>query len=133
MIRAVADTHTVLWYLFADPHISPIARTTGMTAAGDGDQIALSVISLAEMIYLIDKGRIDSTALDRVLAALDRPNPVFVEIPVDRAVARAMRYVNRAQVPDLPDRVIVATAVQLGVPLISRDSKIRASGVTTIW
>lgn len=44
-----------------------------------------------------------------------------------------MRSVDRRQVPDLPDRVIAATALHLSVPLISRDGKIRASGVATIW
>jgi len=44
-----------------------------------------------------------------------------------------MRRVDRAQVPDLPDRSIAATAVHFGVPLISRDRKIRSSSVPTIW
>jgi len=53
--------------------------------------------------------------------------------PLDRAVADAVRFVKRSEVPDLPDRVIAATALALGVPLVSRDGKIRASQVTTIW
>jgi predicted nucleic acid-binding protein len=40
--------------------------------------------------------------------------------------------VNAAQIPDMPDRIIAATAVHLNVPLISRDGKIRVSGVNTI-
>jgi len=44
-----------------------------------------------------------------------------------------MSSVNVQQVPDMPDRIIATTAVVYGVPLISRDAKIRASTVTTIW
>jgi PIN domain nuclease of toxin-antitoxin system len=44
-----------------------------------------------------------------------------------------MRTVSRSEVPDLPDRIIAATAVHLGVPAISRDGKIRTSSVDTIW
>ena len=33
----------------------------------------------------------------------------------------------------MPDRIIAATALHLGVPVISRDGKIRASTVATIW
>jgi len=51
----------------------------------------------------------------------------------DRSIAQTIRLVDRAQVPDLPDRIIAATAVHLGVPLISRDGKIRSSSVATIW
>jgi predicted nucleic acid-binding protein len=44
-----------------------------------------------------------------------------------------MWRVSRADVPDMPDRVVAATALYLGVPVISRDGKIRASNVQTIW
>jgi PIN domain nuclease of toxin-antitoxin system len=33
----------------------------------------------------------------------------------------------------LPDRIIVATALHLGVPLISRDRQIQLAEVETIW
>jgi predicted nucleic acid-binding protein len=102
-------------------------------AAAMGNQIALSAISLAEIVYLIEKSRGDPTTLDQVLELLDRPNTMLVEVPFDRRIASAMRQVDRASVPDFPDRIIAATALHLGVPLISRDGKIRMSNVTTIW
>jgi PIN domain nuclease of toxin-antitoxin system len=49
------------------------------------------------------------------------------------SVADALELVSRNEVPDLPDRIVTATAVALRVPLISRDRKIRASQVQTIW
>jgi len=33
----------------------------------------------------------------------------------------------------MPDRIIATTALHLGVPLISRDGRIRLSSVPTIW
>lgn len=47
-------------------------------------------------------------------------------------VVVALQSVSRTDVPDMPDRIIAATAVALGLPLISRDHKIQASNVTTI-
>jgi predicted nucleic acid-binding protein len=44
-----------------------------------------------------------------------------------------MQRVERAKVPDFPDRIIAATAAHLGIPLISKDAKIQVSGVPTIW
>lgn len=132
-IRVVADTHAVFWYLYNDSRLSDAAGAVmdGIDAAGE--QIAMSSIALTEMVYLLERGRIDSAAFERVLMALDRPNATLVEIPLDRAIAQAMRRIDRTQVPDLPDRVIAATALHLGVPLVSRDRKIRLSTVTTIW
>jgi PIN domain nuclease of toxin-antitoxin system len=33
----------------------------------------------------------------------------------------------------MPDRIIAATALHLSVPLITRDRKIHASSIETIW
>ena len=132
-IRAVADTHAAIWYVFDDPRLSSTARAEMDTAVANGEQIAMSSISLLEMVYLVDKGRIVAAVFDGVLQALDDPNPLLLEVFCDRSIAQTMRLVDRAQVPDLPDRIIAATAVHLGVPLISRDGKIRSSSVPTIW
>jgi len=102
MLRAVADTHTVVWYLFADKRLSATARATIEKAAADGDQVAFSSITLAEIVYLSEKGRIAPVTLDRLLTAIGRENTVLVEIPVDRHIALTLRQVERGQVPDLP-------------------------------
>lgn len=54
-------------------------------------------------------------------------------VPVDRVVVDMLGQVRRDDVPDMPDRIIAATALTLGVPLLSCDRKIHASSVETIW
>ena len=132
MIAAVADPHATVWYLLGDSRLSSRARATIDEAASSGNQIGVSAITLAEVIYLTEKGRLATEVLDRLFAAL-QGEEVFVEVPFHQAVAQAMRGVSRSEVPDLPDRIIAATGVCLGAPVISRDSKIRASSVNTIW
>ena len=51
----------------------------------------------------------------------------------DLQVADAVSRIPREAVPDLPDRVIAGTALALRLPLVSRDAKIRLSGVETLW
>jgi PIN domain nuclease of toxin-antitoxin system len=133
VIRAVADTHAIIWYLYNDARLSPTARASIEDAAAAGEQVALSSITLAEMVYLIEKGRIDVAALTRLTAALDEADAVLVDMPFDRHIAQTMGQVARSEVPDLPDRIIAATALHLGLPVISRDRKIQASGLKTIW
>ena len=58
---------------------------------------------------------------------------MLVEVPLDRYVAQALNHVARTEVPDMPDRIIAATALYLGIPLISRDGRIETSSLTTIW
>ena len=52
MIQAVADTHTVIWYIFQDSRLSKTALNVIEKAASQGDQIAVSAITLAEICLL---------------------------------------------------------------------------------
>jgi len=49
------------------------------------------------------------------------------------SIVQAMRQVSRAEVPDMPDRIVAATAVYFDVPVISRDRRILAASLKTIW
>jgi PIN domain nuclease of toxin-antitoxin system len=98
-----------------------------------GDHIGVSAISLVEMVYLIEKGRIPSKALKELEAAIADTKAVLQHVPLDENVAMKMREASRQDIPDLPDRVIAATAQLRGVPVLSRDSRIRSSTILTIW
>jgi len=132
MLRAAADTHTVIWYIYDDARLSTTARTWIESVAEAGDQIAVSTITLVEMVYLVEKERIDAAALTRLIAELDAADGVLVEVPLDRHVVQAMCHMKRSEVPDMPDRIIAATALYLDIPIISRDRKIQTSGLATI-
>lgn len=133
MIVAVADTHAVIWNLFDDNHLSQTAREFIENAAVEGDLIAISSITLAEIVYLVEKERIPADTLQRVLTLLAQPNSPLAEAPVDREICQQLATIPRTAIPDLPDRLIAATARYLNVPIISRDSKIQASDLMTIW
>ena len=131
MIVAVADTHALIWALLGSPRLSPAARAA-MTVGGT-DSVGVSAISLVEVVYLEEKGRLPAGIFARISSALATSAGALVAIPVDAAIAQTLALVNRDSIPDMPDRIIAATALHLGVPLISRDGKIRASSIKTIW
>lgn len=133
MIAGVADTHTVLWYLFADPRLSSTAKDFINRAAAGRQKIAISSISLAEVVYLTEKNRLPASAFDIVLQALADPDHVFMEAVLSAVIVQAMRKVSRTEVPEMPDRIIAGTAIYFDVPVLSRDRRIRASSVNTIW
>ena len=49
------------------------------------------------------------------------------------SVALAVLQISRETVPDMPDRIITATALDLGLRLVTRDSKILKTWVETVW
>jgi PIN domain nuclease of toxin-antitoxin system len=133
MLAGLADTHTAIWYLYGDKRLSAHAKSfIDSTYFGDG-QIGFSSISLAEIIYLEEKGKILPHTLSQFLATVDMQDGPFIEVPFDRNIIKYLLQVPRTSVPDLPDRIIAATALYLGVPLITRDAQIKASGIDTIW
>jgi len=133
VLRAVIDTHAIIWYLYADTRLSTVARTTIEQIASGGHQITFSSITLAEIVYLSERGRINIETLERLLAETNRNDALFVETPFDRRIAQTLKQVKRSSVPELPDRIIAATAVYWELSIISRDSKIQLSGLSTIW
>ena len=133
MITAIADTHTAIWYLFSDGRLGRAASDFIDTTILAGDHIGISAISLAEMIYLIEKQRIPANALEDVLAAIGDPKNVLQEVHLHAGIVTEMAQVPRKDVPDLPDRIIAATALFHGVPVISRDGRIRSSNVQSVW
>jgi PIN domain nuclease of toxin-antitoxin system len=131
MIIAVADTHALIWALLGDPRLSPAARAF-MSVEGT-DSIGVSAISLVEIVYLEEKRRLPAGIFARVASALATSASALVAVPMDVSIAQALTSVSRGSIPDMPDRIIAATALHLGVPLISRDARIQASSIKTIW
>ena len=85
------------------------------------------------MVYLVEKNRLPLSAYDELTQALADPEHVFTEAVFSAAIVQAMRQVSRAEVPDMPDRMVAATAVYFDVPVISRDRRIRAASLKTVW
>jgi PIN domain nuclease of toxin-antitoxin system len=58
MIAGIADTHAALWYLYDDRRMSVAAGYFIDQAGARDGQIVASSISLAEIVYLIEKNRL---------------------------------------------------------------------------
>ena len=132
-MSAVLDTHTVLWYLENSTELSAAARATIEDAVRDSRDLHVSAISVIETIYLVEKKKLPATALQRLRQALIDPSSVLSIAPLDFSVANALENIPRNVVPDMPDRIIAATALHLGVPLVTRDRLLQAAGIHTIW
>jgi len=76
MIAGVADTHTALWHLFDDARLSAAAGAFVNDAAIARRNIAISTISIAEVVYLVEKNRRPPSAYEELTQALqDMANP----------------------------------------------------------
>lgn len=132
-MATVLDTHATVWYLTAPNKLSPAALHAIRGATHAGEPLYVPSISMVEVVYLVERGRLSAAAFTKLLDAIDSAESALTVAPLDSGVADAVRRVPREMVPDMPDRIIAATALHLGLPLVTRDQRIRASGIEAIW
>jgi len=66
MPALVCDTHAAVWYLLDDPRISAKAVDVMDSVIRAGERIYVPSISLVELTYLVEKGRVPRVALERL-------------------------------------------------------------------
>lgn len=127
------DTHAWLW-LGLEPRRLSAAATAAIREAADADGIAIASISLVELAMLITRGRVETRGTpEGWLSSLVDQTGVIVKDLTPAVAVIATQFPDDFP-GDPADRLIAATARVEGVPLITRDSRLRASPtVRTVW
>ena len=126
------DTHVVVWLAFDQTRLSRIARAAVIDARQSGEGLAISDITLLELTVLAKKQRFK---LDISLQAfLSEIETRFVVFPITARACSRMFELPASYPKDPADRIIGATALVEGVPLLTADREIRRSrALRTIW
>jgi PIN domain nuclease of toxin-antitoxin system len=128
----LVDTHIVLWLAFEPAKISRRAHIAIDEVRKEAQGLAISDITLLELATLQSKGRIRlDISLESFLSEVETR---FALLPMTAQVcARAMGLPARYP-KDPADRIIGATALVHGFPLITADNAIwRSQALQTIW
>lgn len=132
MSTFVADTHSLLWYLFSPDRLGSGALETFETIQGE-DLLVIPAVVVAEMVMVVERRRIQATLdeLKTVLASLEREAVCFFSPLFAKDVIGSSRLV---EIPDIFDRLIVFEALKRNATLITRDLLITQTGlVPTVW
>jgi PIN domain nuclease of toxin-antitoxin system len=125
------DTHAWVWWIGGSRELSRRARETIEAATTDGS-VAVSAISCWEIGTLVRKGRLELTSSAADWIARCEALPFFSVVPVDSRIAtRASEFAQDHHDP--ADRIIAATGMTLGVQLVTKDRRLAAFGVSTLW
>jgi len=96
---AVLDAHAATGYLLDASSLSDKVFSLIDTAAASGVATYISAVSLVEVVYLVERGRIAADAFDRFARELGKDNPTFRVFPLDQEVAGSLRAIPRNIVP----------------------------------
>ena len=129
----LVDTHVVVWLAFDQALLSKNERAAINEARQNGEGLAISDITLLELMTLVSRGRIRlEMSLESFLREIEA---WFIVLPISgRACVRALGL-PAAYPKDPADRIIGATALVVeGLSLLTADREIRRSRVLpTIW
>ncbi len=134
MNEFVTDTHALLWHILQSERLSKKAALIFNQADNNDVRIYIPNIVLVEIVYLMEKAKISNKSLEKLINLLDRNPNNYQMTQITVSTIRTMQSLQRQLIPDMPDRIITATAVELGLPLITKDSKIiKANVIEIIW
>jgi PIN domain nuclease of toxin-antitoxin system len=127
-VIALLDTHVLLWW-FEQPRRLAVAQRRVLAKAGDARAVGVSDVTLWEVALLFERGRIRlALPLDEWLVRATAA-PVVERCGMSPAIAREMVDLSATRDWDPADRIIVATARVLGVPVVTADNRIVESGL----
>lgn len=128
----VLDTHVLIWLLGDPEKLSERASAAIERAQHRGEVPAISCLSFYEIARGIIRGRM--RVHSPLAAFLEHIDMNFHVVPLTAQIGRLAAELSSGFPGDPFDRVIAATAIANGVPLITADKSIlRSREVETIW
>jgi len=127
------DTHVWVWWVEGDARLDGRTRDA-LDALPAADRPFLAAISTWEIAMLVSHRRIGfrGMSLDEWLEIAAHPRSVRL-VPVTAEIAAETASLPPSVPGDPADRLIVASCRVLGVPLVTRDQRIRRARVVPLW
>ena len=128
-MRLLLDTHTFLWWVEDDPHLSRKARAA---VSEPGNDCFLSLASSWEMAIKVSLGKLKlASPIERFIPDQLAANG-FRELPIEfRHVARVARLPFHHRDPF--DRLLAAQALEEDITVVSADKVFTPYRVRRIW
>jgi PIN domain nuclease of toxin-antitoxin system len=131
-VAPLLDTHAWFWWLDDSGSLTRRQRT-GLDALPGTNRPSLCAISLWEMALLVELQRVRlRQGFEAWIDVAAAPETVTL-IDVSPAIAKELMHLPRSFHRDPADRLLVATARALDLPVLTHDELIRGSALVRLW
>ncbi|PIQ93624.1 MAG: hypothetical protein COV68_08920 [Nitrospirae bacterium CG11_big_fil_rev_8_21_14_0_20_41_14] len=124
----IADTHSLIWYLLNSSKLSPNANQVFREIENGRAKLIIPAIVLAEIIFLVQKGKIQAD-LDALLLKVQESENFQVST---LGLNELLCLKEQTEIPEIHDRFIVCEAILKKAKIITKDKKIKDSRIVEI-
>jgi PIN domain nuclease of toxin-antitoxin system len=122
------DTHIALWLDNGDGHLRSETRNAIDDCWLNGGIVLLSAVTVWEIAMLVDTERIALDVPVDAWVARFVGRPGTEHVPLDHTAAARAYDLHPLEHRDPADRLLIATAVELGCPFVTYDRRIMEFG-----
>ncbi|MGD0990670.1 MAG: type II toxin-antitoxin system VapC family toxin [Candidatus Sulfotelmatobacter sp.] len=128
-MRCLLDTHTLIWWMSSDSHLS----TTASATIKDRNNVSMvSAVSAWEIATKVRLGRLPAAAglIQDFVDDLARERIEILSVTAEHAIRAGLLPGPHK---DPFDRMLIAQALAENVPIVSNDRALDGYGVRRLW
>jgi PIN domain nuclease of toxin-antitoxin system len=128
-LRFLLDTHTLIWWMTSDPHLSKVGRGLITDRANTA---VISAVSAWEIATKVRLGRLPSAAelIEDFVGEMERQRIAILDVSAKHGI-RAGSLPGPHKDPF--DRMLIAQALGENIPILSNDQALDGYGITRLW
>jgi len=128
-VRCLLDTHTLIWWMTTDPHLSSAA---GAIIRSKENTTIVSAVSAWEIATKVRLGRLPAAVglVQDFVSDLQRHRIEILDVTAEHGIRAGLLPGPHK---DPFDRMLIAQAIAENIPIVSNDRALDGYGINRLW
>lgn len=128
-MRCLLDTHTLIWWMTTDPHLSSAA---GAIIRSKENTTIVSAVSAWEIATKVRLGRLPAAVglVQDFVSDLQRHRIEILDVTAEHGIRAGLLPGPHK---DPFDRMLIAQAIAENIPIVSNDRALDGYGINRLW
>lgn len=126
----ISDSHSLIWYLIDSPKLSSVANRCFKEVEEGKAKLLIPAIVIAEIIYIVESSKVKANIDNLIDRIQEAENFELSPLGLDQLLCLK----EQTKIIEMHDRLIVCEALIKRAIIITKDRKIKDSGlVKVLW